>query len=83
MTDKLWGTGLLAGHLIDSLRTVFGQDLDSRNGANKQYGFDDLAMSAFRKIYADIQIIFPKGRCARASFCASCRWVQKARFQRS
>lgn len=51
MTHKLWGSGLLAGHLIDSLRTVFDEVPDPRSGANRHYRFDDIAMSAFSAFF--------------------------------
>ena len=38
---------LLVEHLIGSLRTVFGQLGDLRNGRNKQSRFEDIARGAF------------------------------------
>lgn len=81
MTDKLWGTGPLAGHLIDSLRTVFGQVKDPRNGANKQYRFEDIAMSAFSAFFMqspsflDHQRVFNKTQGKNA--CGSLFGIQK------
>ena len=68
MTHKPWGTELLAGHLIESLRAVFNQIKDPRNGANKQYRFDDIAMSAFSAFFMqspsflDHQRVFSKSQ---------------------
>ena len=51
MGTELWGKDMLAGHLIGSLREVFGKLRDPRNGANRQYSFDDIAMSAFSAFF--------------------------------
>lgn len=51
MTHRVWRDTPLVGQLIGSLRRVFGEVDDPRNGANTQYDFDDIAMSAFSAFF--------------------------------
>jgi hypothetical protein len=42
---------LMADHLIGRLRQCFQNVADPRNGSNKQYAFDDIAMGAFSAFF--------------------------------